>query len=345
MFTSRTLRTLTAGLLAGVALTVPTAQAQTTTLTLSSWVPSTHFMIPEILEPWIEDVKNATEGRVVINLLPTAVGAPAQHWELARRGVADITWGNFTYEPERFKHIWFAELPLMGDQGEANSVALWRTYEQFLAGNDVFRGVVLLGAATFGGGHFHHPSKAVDTLDALRGQKIRMGGPIQKRLLESLGAVPVAAPGPRAYELLEGGAIDASLHSIESVINFRVDSKLFHHTLVPESLYDATFFVAMNERKWQRLSEADREAIMKVSGERLSRNWGRAFDQQSVAAKQKMRNEGHVFAPVSDEVMAVIRSVRDEMLEELAQEGPTFGVPDYAAMVTFYQEQYEALKQ
>lgn len=345
MFITPSLKALAAGLLASAALALPTAHAQTTTLTLSSWVPSTHFLVPEILEPWIEDVKNATEGRVVINILPTAVGAPAQHWELARRGVADITWGNFTYEPERFKHIWFSELPLMGDQGEANSIALWRTYEQFLAGNDVFRGVVLLGTGTFGGGHFHHPSATIDTLDALRGQKIRMGGPIQRRLLETLGAVPVAGPGTRAYELLEGGAIDASLHSIESVVNFRLEDKLIHHTIVPASLYDATFFIAMNERKWQRLSEADREAIMRVSGEKLSGNWGRAFDRQSAAAEEKMRVKGHVFAPVSDEVMAVIRQVRTEMLAELAQEGPSFGVPDYEAMVSFYEAQYEALKQ
>ena len=344
MISTRNLKALAAGLLASAALAVSSAQAQTTTLTLSSWVPSTHFLVPEVLQPWIEEVKTATEGRVVINILPTAVGAPAQHWELARRGVADITWGNFTYEPERFKHIWFSELPLMGDQGEANSIALWRTYEQFLAGNDAFRGVVLLGAGTFGGGHFHHPSVTIDTLDALRGQKIRMGGPIQRRLLETLGAVPVAGPGTRAYELLEGGAIDASLHSIESVVNFRLDDKLTHHTIVPASLFDATFFIAMNERKWQRISEADREAIMRVSGEKLSGNWGRAFDQQSAAAEEKMRGKGHVFAPVSEEVMAVIRQVRSDMLAELAQEGPSFGVPDYAAMVSFYEQQYAALK-
>lgn len=175
-------------------------------------------------------------------------------------------------------------------------------------------------------------------------RKSAWGGPIQRRLLETLGAVPVAGPGTRAYELLEGGAIDASLHSIESVVNFRLDDKLTHHTIVPASLYDATFFIAMNERKWQRLSEADREAIMRVSGEKLSGNWGRAFDQQSAGAEERMRSKGNVFAPVTEEVLTVIRQVRTEMLAELAQEGPSFGVPDYDAMVSFYEEQYEALK-
>jgi TRAP-type C4-dicarboxylate transport system substrate-binding protein len=135
------IKTLIAGAaLASLGLGV-TAQAQTTTLTLSSWVPPTHYLATDILQPWIAEVEKATEGRVKINVLPKAVGSPPQHWELARKGVADITWGNFTYEPERFKHVWFAELPMMGSNCEATSVALWRTYSKFLADNDAFKGV------------------------------------------------------------------------------------------------------------------------------------------------------------------------------------------------------------
>lgn len=335
---------LLAASLAGAALIGSAGAQSRTTLTLSSWVPPTHFVVQDILQPWMAEVERVTEGRVTINLLPKPVGAPGQHWELARRGVADITWGNFTYEPERFKHMWFAELPLMGDRCEATSVALWRTYEQFLAGNEVFQGVVMLGVGMLGGGHFHHPSQAVNTLDSLRGQKVRMGGPIQKRLLEALGAVPVSAPGPRAYELLEGGVIDASLHPMESVVNFRLDGTLKHHTVVPSGLYDATFFIGINERKWSRLSTADQEAIMRVSGEALSRRWGQAFDVQSHAAEAKMRSEGHVFHDPDQALMDVVRQVRSELLQELSVEGPSFGVADHDAMVAFYEQQYRDLK-
>ena len=55
------------------------AQAQTT-LTLSSWVPPTHFVVKDILQPWMAEVEKATEGRVKVSLLPKPVGAPAQHW-------------------------------------------------------------------------------------------------------------------------------------------------------------------------------------------------------------------------------------------------------------------------
>jgi len=322
---------------------VATAQAQTTTLTLSSWVPPTHYVVKDILQPWMAEVEKATEGRVKINLLPKPVGAPAQHWELARKGVADITWGNFTYEPERFKHVWFAELPMMGTHGEASSVALWRTYNQFLASNEAFKGVTLLGMGMLGGGQFHHPSKVIDTPDDLKGQKVRMGGPIQKRLLEDLGAIPVAGPGTKAYELLEGGVIDASLHALESVVNFRLDGKLKNHTLIPGGLYDATFFIGINDGKFKSLSAADQQAILKVSGEALSRRWGQGFDKENKAAEATLRTNGHKFAQPSPELLANITKVRTAMLSELQADGPKFGVQNHNAMVAFYEQQYKSL--
>ena len=48
-------------------------------------------------------------------------------------------------------------------------------------------------------------------------------------------------------------------------------------------------FIAINEGKWNKLSEADRKAIMSVSGEKLSRLWGQRFDAQNKAGEAKLR--------------------------------------------------------
>ena len=328
--------------LAGLAM-MNIAQAQTTKLTLSSWVPPTHYVTTEILEPWMAAVKKATDGRVTISILPKPVGSPAQHWELARKGVADITWGNFTYEPERFKQIWFSELPMMGISSEASSVALWRTYEKYLAQNDAFKGVVMLAVGRQGGGQFHHPSKLIVTPEDLKGQKVRMGGPIQKRVLEELGAIPVSGPGTKAYELLEGGVIDASLHANESIVNFRLEDKLKYHSIVPGGLYDATFFIIINERKFKTLSAADQETILKLSGEMLSKQWGHVFDIQNSKAEATLRASGHQFGQPNQDLLDAISKVRSTMLVELQAEGPSFGVNDVGAMVDFYQQQFQSL--
>jgi TRAP-type C4-dicarboxylate transport system substrate-binding protein len=127
------------------------------------------------------------------------------------------------------------------------------------------------------------------------------------------------------------------------VINFRVEDKLKHHTKIPGGFYDGTFFVVMNEGKWNRLSAADREAIAKISGEALSRRFGAQFDAQNKAAEAKLRTAGHVFSEASKPLLDRIGAVRATMLNEWAADGATYGVKDPKAMLAFYEQQYKAL--
>lgn len=318
------------------------AQAETV-LTVSSWVPQTHFIYTDILLPYAESVAKATEGRVTLNIMPAPLGAPPQHFELARTGVADITWGNFTYEPERFSALWFAEFPFVGTDAEASSVALWRTYQTHLADNPVFDGVEMLGVGLFGGGQIHHGAKPVITPEDMASQKVRIGGPIQAQIMEALGAVPVAAPATKAYELLEGGVIDASLHSVESVMNFRLEESLKQHTIVPDGLYDSSFFIVINEAKWQSLEEADRTAIAAISGEALSRLWGQEFNAQHERAMTLFTEGGHQFHEPSAELMAAITAVSDTMIAQWIEAAKASGVADPAAMRADYLATYAAL--
>jgi TRAP-type C4-dicarboxylate transport system substrate-binding protein len=130
---------------------------------------------------------------------------------------------------------------------------------------------------------------------------------------------------------------------MESVVNFRLDGVLKHHTIVPNGLYDATFFIVINEGKWNKISKTDQAAIMKVSGEALSRKWGQEFDKQAQSAETKMRKDGHVFGTPGKDVMNIIRKVRADMLQELNNEGPKFGVSNHNAMIDFYEQQYKLL--
>jgi len=318
------------------------ASAQTT-LTVSSWVPQTHFLYTQILAPFGDRVSKATQGRVTVRVLPAAIGSPPQHFELARKGAADITWGNFTYEPDRFVSLWFAEFAFAGTNAQASSTALWRVYDKHLKSHKSYDGVQMLAVGLLGGGQIHHGKKAVVQLDDLKNTKVRMGGPIQKRFLEALGAVPVAAPAPKAYELLQSGVIDASLHSMESIVNFRLEASLKHHTLVPDGTYDGTFFIAMNKRKWNSLAAADREAISKISGEALSAEWGRQFDLQNSAATAKLKAAGHQFHDASPQLVAKIREVNDAMIKDWVEAAKKDGVADPAGMLVEYLSIYKSL--
>ena len=329
-------------LLAG-SLLATTLQASET-LTMSSWVPQSHYLYTDILVPWTKDVEKVTEGRVKVRILPKAMGSPAQHWELARKGVADITWGNFTYEPDRFKSIWFAEFPFSGDDAKAQSLALWNSYENHLQADPAFGGVKMLTVALFGGGQIHHGSKDIIEPADMKGQKFRMGGPIQQVLIESLGGVPVAASAPKAYEMLDSKVIDGSLHNVDSVVGFRLQDVLKHHTIVDKGLYDASFFLIMNEKKWNKLSEADQKAIDAISGATAAAHWGETFNKYNASAEKTLREAGHSFNEPSAAMLEKITEIREKMLADWEVAAKEKGIVDPKAMLADYEADYKALE-
>ena len=338
-----TTKMLTGAVAATALMAATTEIASAEVLTMSSWVPPTHFVHTDFLVPFTEKVAAVTEGRVTVTILPAPLASPPQHWELARTGIADITWGNFTYEPERFVSMWFAEFPNAGTNAEAQSRALWQTYEAHLADNAAFDGVKMLAVGMFGGGQLHHGSQTMTSPDDLANQKFRMGGPIQEKLLTALGAVPVAAPATKAYEMLESGVVDGSLHTMESVVNFRLEESLEHHTIFPNGFYDATFFVIMNGAKWDGLSDQDKAAIEGITGETLSADWGKNFDMQNPAATEKLGAAGHDIVQASPELIAAVDTVYDAMVADWLESAKGAGVTDPQAMLDFYNDTYTSM--
>ncbi|MFN3276579.1 MAG: TRAP transporter substrate-binding protein [Paracoccus sp. (in: a-proteobacteria)] len=329
-------------LLAGTCLAGQPALSDTV-WTMSSWAPATSTLSTDFLQGWTDEVARVTQGRVTVRILPAALGAPAQHYELARRGIADITWGNLTYEPERFKVMWFCELPLTGDGGEAASVALWRTFNTYLADLPVFDGTHMLAVSLFGGAQIHSARQPLATPEDFRNQKVRMGNPLQKTLLEAMGAVPVAAPATKAYELIDSGVIDASLHPVESVLGFGLAEALPYTTDVEGGFYDAMFFLTINDRAWQGIDAADRAAITAISGEVLSGGWGAFWDRENAAAREVLAASGHSFVTPDPALNDLIAQVRDEFLQDWIADGAQFDLPQAAEVAEFFQTTYTRL--
>ncbi len=55
------------------------ATAQTTTLTMSSWVSPSHLLTKDVLAVWGQQVEKATNGRVKLHMLPKHPSARARH--------------------------------------------------------------------------------------------------------------------------------------------------------------------------------------------------------------------------------------------------------------------------
>jgi TRAP-type C4-dicarboxylate transport system substrate-binding protein len=272
-----------------LSLFATTAGAQVT-LNVNTWVPPSHLLVADVLMPYCKDVEQATQGRVKCNLLSKAVVAAPQTFDAVKNGLADISFVVPGYTPGRFVLTDAPEFPFMGDTSEALSVAYQRVYDKMLAKHEEFKGVHVLAVFTHGPGQIYNTKRAVASLKDLEGLKIRVGGGLVNEVAKVLGTVPMLKPAPESYELLSQGVADGLFFPKESPLSFKLVPLIKHVTYIAGGLYNTSFAHVLNEAKWKQISEADRAAITKLSGEALARRTGKAWDATDARGEKAVRD-------------------------------------------------------
>jgi TRAP-type C4-dicarboxylate transport system substrate-binding protein len=308
-----------------VIITAPSASAQTR-LRVANWLPAQHPLFAEVIKPWTEQVTKATNGRVVMDVITAPLGPPAAHFDFAVNGVADVTFGVHNYTPGRFTTTLLAELPFQCEKAEYLSVAYWRIHQRYLAKADQHRGTKLLTVFTHGPGQLWVRGRSLTSMDSIKGAKIRIGGGFAQEAAKALGVVPIQAPVTQAYEVLAGGAADGIEFPAESITAFKIDKVLDQGLIVPGGLYTVSFFVVMNEAKWNSLAKEDQDAILSVSGESLARIAGKVWDKADAAALDTIKQEGRITLAVPDkDQMAAIQAALEphvaSTLKQIAAKG------------------------
>jgi len=329
----RSLRGAALGL--AVVLAAPAAQAQTV-LTMSNWVPPTHPIVLYIMKPWAEEVAKATNGRVRIQMLPKAIAAPNQHYDAVINGQIDVAWSTYGYQPERFQPYLIAELPQLGDTAVDNGVALWRTHKKYIEAAGIHKDVQLLGVMTHGPGLFHHHSKFILKPSDLEGQKIRVGGDVPKRIVEAFGGVVITQPAPKSYEILSAGIADGIMFPTESLKSFKIASLVKYSSYVKGGLYSSSFWFAMNKKKFEGLSKADQDAIMKVSGEKFARLAGAGWDRADQEGRAAIKEAGGQIKECSPELVKALSALTAQLEREYGAKMDAMGI-DGAGTIKYFR--------
>ncbi|WP_349295101.1 TRAP transporter substrate-binding protein (plasmid) [Thioclava sp. 'Guangxiensis'] len=312
-------------LLAGTAI----AQANTV-LTVANWLPPAHPLVSEVIKPLTEEIAKATNGEVTANILPAPLGPPAAHFDFAVNGVADITFGVQGYNAGRFKTTNIAELPFLGDSAEANSVAYWRVFKDKLEAAGEYKGVHVLGVFTHGPGEIFLKEGDAGATDVLKGQKMRVGGGIINEVANKLGAVSVEGPSSKSYELLSQGVADGIFFPYESVNFFKLIPQLSEGISVPGGLYNTSFYVVMNEKKWESLTPEQQKEIDSVTGEALARMAGKMWDRADAQGIEAMKGKIDV-TPATKEQMAAWHEALQPIIDAKIAEVSSTGVDGQAA--------------
>jgi TRAP-type C4-dicarboxylate transport system substrate-binding protein len=328
--------TLVVALLVGLAA-VPPATAQTTTLTMSSWVSPQHHLTATVLQGWAAEVEKATGGRVKFTMLPKHPSAPPGTFDAVRDGLVDLSFVTASYTPARHILPLMAELPGAGDTALANSVAYSRIYWKHFHKVGEYRGVKLLGVFTHGPGQMF-TKKAVMGIADVQGLKIRTGGGIAEQVAKALGASAFVKPAPESYELLSSGVADGVFFPLESIISFKLDTVLEQATLFPGGMYSSSFGFFMNEDKWNRLPKQDQEAIEKLSGEHIARLAGRSWDEADARGLEALKKSGVKIVHANPAFVAEVQKRSAPIVDDWVTKASAKGVDAGKILREFHEE-------
>jgi TRAP-type C4-dicarboxylate transport system substrate-binding protein len=317
-------QTVAAGLLSGLLMAAPAVHAQTT-LNASSWVPPAHLLTAKVMVPWMQEVEQATEGRVKFNMLPKAPVGPPQTFDAVRDGIVDLSFTVHGYTPGRFTLTKMTEFGFLGDSAESISVAYQRMFDKHLAAHNEHDGVKVIGVFSHGPGHIYSARHPVASLADLANMKIRVGGGVVNDYTRVLGANPLLKPSSESYQMLQTGVADGIFFPSESIEAFKLTGLLRHGTEVPGGLYNTSFVMMMNKAKFDALPPADQAAIERLSGEYFARLVGRAWDEADAAGSAAIRAAGVNVQTASpafvDEIRAKIEPIERAWYDEIKAKG------------------------
>jgi TRAP-type C4-dicarboxylate transport system substrate-binding protein len=334
----RNVRRFLAAALAAVGLAVATpALAQTTTLTMSSWVSPQHHLTSVVLQGWATEVEKATNGRVKFTMLPKHPSAPPGTFDAVRDGLVDLSYVTASYTPARHVFPLMPELPGAGDTSLVNSVAYSRMHWKYFHKMGEYKGVKLLGVFTHGPGQMF-TKRPVNSIADVQGLKIRTGGGVAEAVAKALGASAFVKPAPESYELLKSGVADGVFFPMESIISFKLDTVLEQATIFPGGMYSSAFGFFMNEDKWNKLPKQDQEAIEKLSGEHIARLAGKSWDEADQKGLDVLKKSGVKIVNANSELVAEVKKRSAPIVDEWIKNASAKGVDAAKILAEFREE-------
>jgi TRAP-type C4-dicarboxylate transport system substrate-binding protein len=188
----------------------------------------------------------------------------------------------------------------MAKSAEVGSPAFWEYIQK--NSQDEFRGVKLLAAHLHDGSLFHFATKRVQSVDEMKGLKVRGPTRIGTRFLTALGVTPVQMPLPQGPEAIAKGVIDGAMVPWEGTPPIKLH-EIARYALdnAPgqPKMSNSIFVIAMNQAKYDSLPADLRKVIDANSGLAWSAQIGKVFDGTTEPAKKLAVAAQNVFDTLS----------------------------------------------
>jgi TRAP-type C4-dicarboxylate transport system substrate-binding protein len=243
-------------LLLAACVTPALAQDKTVNMKVSLWVPPAHPLVPAT-QAWAAAIDKASGGTIKASVFPSEqLGKAFDHYDMARDGIADVTYVNPGYQPGRFPIVSAGQLPFTFSDGKKGTLALNEWYQKYAPTE--MKDTKLCFAFIHDPGALHGKKKIVLPAD-LSGVKVRPAQSTIGEMVKLFGGTNVQASAPESRDAIERGVADEITFPWGSIFLFGIDKVVKYHMDVP--LYSTVFTYNIGLKFYNSLSAAQKRVI------------------------------------------------------------------------------------
>ena len=142
---------------------------------------------------------------------------------------------------------------------------------------------------------------------------------------KALGVTAVKLPAPKVYEALSSGVADGIFMPMETQKSFRLKEVVPFVTIMPGGLYYGSFAFILNPDFLSSLSKKDQDALMSVSGEKLSQLAGQEWDRADAIGRKDAQAAGSTITTASSAIhkhyLGLMAGVESDWVKHVGKKG------------------------
>jgi TRAP-type C4-dicarboxylate transport system substrate-binding protein len=292
-----------------------------------------------MLRDWSQEIEKATSGRVKFNIPPKTLAAPPDQYDGVVNGVMDGAIQFNQFISNKVTGIQVGQLPFIGTEAaESGSVALWRTYQKFFADKNEYGPVKLLAVyATNGAEFWSMTDQPIRTVEDIKSRKMWALPGVTANIIKDTGSAVVAGPAVQMLEIISKGVVDGYTGvPYSSVGQFKLADYTKSGTIFKRKIFTPTFSFFIHEKKWGEIAAADRDAIVALSGEKMSRHFGKIQDSFQDRIRAQLLKDGLQIVQGDDAVLAQLEAIGQPMTDAWLKKVAAMGV-DGKAAIAYYK--------
>jgi TRAP-type C4-dicarboxylate transport system substrate-binding protein len=277
--------------------------------------PAEHHLVVNVLQPWMDDVTEQTDGTVTFDVQPGgALTGPPDAYEHPAAGVTDMGWALHGYTPGRFPLTEVVELPFLFDSAVQGTETLWDLYEEHDALQEEYSDTHVLALWTHDVGDLFTTEQPVRSASDVAGLNIRTPAPMQNNLIEALGGSAVGMPAPELYDALDRGVIDGLMIGHSGIPTFSLEEVL--GTVTRGNFFVGSMFLVMNTQTWESMSPAQQAVFDETANRTLSIALAEDMDRVGEEAASQFEAWGFEITELDDAALEEWRAATEQVPQQ-----------------------------